>query len=53
VDQHAALLGQEAAKLAQRAIGQRSAKPARPRHDPIAILLAPTLVVRASTIADP
>jgi LacI family transcriptional regulator len=56
VDQNAALLGQEAANLAQRAILERnglerSGKSARSRRDPIAVLLQPTLVVRASTIA--
>ncbi len=48
VDQHAVLLGQEAAKLAQRAIRERSAGGKR---DSVTILLEPELVVRASTAA--
>jgi LacI family transcriptional regulator len=50
VDQHAVLMGQEAAKLAQRAIRER---PAKSRRDAVTILLEPTLVVRASTAAKP
>ena len=47
VDQHAGLLGQHAANLAQRAIRERSSGY---RSDSVTILLEPTLVVRGSTI---
>ena len=50
VDQHAALLGQTAANLAQRAIRQRSGGS---RNDPVTILIEPALVVRGSTTAKP
>jgi LacI family transcriptional regulator len=47
VDQRAALLGREAATLAQRAIqGRLGNEP----HEPVTILLKPTVAVRASTI---
>jgi LacI family transcriptional regulator len=48
VDQHAGLLGQRAANLAQRAIRERSSGS---RSDSVTILLEPALVVRGSTIA--
>ena len=46
IDQAAALMGQEAANLALRAIKERQQKTG---HAPMALLLRPTLVVRAST----
>ena len=49
VDLNAALMGQEAATLALRAIKERSQKVA---HAPMAVLLRPTLVVRGSTIGE-
>lgn len=50
VDQHAALLGQTAANLVQRAIRQRSGGSG---SDPVTILIEPLLVVRGSTTAKP
>jgi LacI family transcriptional regulator len=50
VDQHAVEMGQEAARLAQRAIRERSAGSKR---ESVTILLEPELVVRASTSAKP
>ena len=49
VDQNAALLGQQAANLALRAIKERSQKSG---HAPMAVLLRPTLVVRGSTVGE-
>jgi LacI family transcriptional regulator len=51
IDQHATRLGEEAANLAQRAIQQRAlkARPSKSKRDSAAILLKPTLVIRAST----